>query len=209
MASQEDWPGAVLVVVVVLGFGVVHRHHGAGEDARPLPGVQAVDAGGGLLTAAQQPVPVLGALAPHQGDQVAPVVHDQVGAALQGLHQQVLIPLHVHPVDAEGLHPQVGHGGGHVVLGGQGVAAGEVHLGAPLPEDQTQVGGLGLQMDGDGDGQPLEGLLPAEALLNAAEGGHEVPHPLDLLMAGGGQGHILYDAHRYRSSLFSKNKSIF
>ena len=32
---------------------------------------------------------------------------------------------------------------------------------------------------------------------------------LDLLVAGGGQGHILYDAHRYRSSLFSKNKSIF
>ena len=32
-------PGAVLVVVVVLRLGIVHRHHGAGEDTRPLPGV--------------------------------------------------------------------------------------------------------------------------------------------------------------------------
>ncbi len=109
-------------------------------------------------------------LPPSRMDQVAPVVHDQVGAALQGLRQQVLIPRHVHPVDPIGVHPQLGHGGGHVVLGGQGVAAGEMDVGAPLPEDQTQVGGLGLQVDGDGDGQPLKGLLPAEALLDAATG---------------------------------------
>jgi hypothetical protein len=50
-------------------------------------------------------------------------------------------------------------------------------------------------MDGDGDGQTLKGLLTAETLLNAAQGGHEIPNPLDLLMAGGGQGHIFDDAH--------------
>ena len=187
--------GAVFVVVVVLGLGVVYRHHGAGEDARPLPGVQAVDAGGGLLTAPQQPVPVGSAPPPQQGDQVAAVVHDQVGAALQGLGQQVLIAPHVHPVDTEGLHPQAGHGSGHIVLGGQGVAAGEIHLGAPLPEHQPQVGGLGLQVDRDGDGQALKGLLPAEALFDAAQGGHEVPDPLDLLQAGRGQRQVFHDAH--------------
>ena len=37
--------GAVLVVIVVLGLGVVHRHHGAGQDALPLPGLEAQDAG--------------------------------------------------------------------------------------------------------------------------------------------------------------------
>ena len=175
--------GAVLVVVVVLGLGVVHRHHGAGQDARLLPGPQAVDAGGGLLTAADEPVPVLGALAPQQLNQVASVVHNQVGAALQGLCQQIFIALHIHSVDPEGLYPQPGHGGGHVVLGGQGVAAGEVDVCAPLPQHQPQIGRLGLQVDGDGDGQPGEGLLPAEPLLNAAESGHEVPHPLDFPQA--------------------------
>ena len=193
--------GAVLVVVVVLGFGVVHRHHGAGEDPGPLSGVETVDAGGGLLTAAQEPVAVGGTLAAEQADQVAAVVHDQVGAALQALCQQILIALHIHPVDAKGLHPQLRHGGGHVVLGGEGVAAGEIDLRAALPKNQAKVGGLGLQMDGDSDGQPGEGLFTAEAVLNAAEGGHEIPHPLDLLTARRGQGHILDDAHVV-SSLF-------
>ena len=187
--------GAVLVIVVVLGLGVVHCHHGTGQDALPLPGVEPVDAGGGLLTAADETVAVLGALAPQQVDEVAAVVHDQVGPALQSLNEEVLVLLHVHPVDPVGVHPQVGHGGGHIVLGGQGVAAGEVYVGAALPEDQPQIGGLGLQVDGHGDGQPREGLLPAEALLNAAEGGHEVPHPLDLLASRGGQRHILYNTH--------------
>jgi hypothetical protein len=68
-------------------------------------------------------------------------------------------------------------------------------LGAALAQHQTQIGGLGLQMDGDGDGQTGKGLLAAEALLNAAQGGHKVPHPLDLLPAGGGQRHIFYNAH--------------
>ena len=98
-------------------------------------------------------------------------------------------------MDAVGVHAGVGHGGGYVVLGGQGVAAGEVDLGAPLPEDQAQIGGLGLQMDRDGDGQPGEGLFLAEPLLNSAEGGHEIPHPLDFLMARGGQGHVFYNTH--------------
>ena len=179
----------------MLGLGVVDGHHGAGENARLLPGVEAVDAGGGLLTAAHEPLAVGGALVAQQGDEVAAVVHDEVGTALQGLHQQVLVALHVHAVDAEGLHAQISHGSGHVILGGQGVAAGEIHLGAALPQHQTQVGGLGLQVDRDGDGEALKGLFSAEALLNAAEGGHEVPHPLDLLMARGGQGHILDNTH--------------
>ena len=187
--------GAVLVVVVVLGLGVVDGHHGAGQDALPLPGVEAVDAGGGLLAAADEPVTVLGALAPQEVDQIAAVVHNQVRTALQGLHQEVLILLHVHAVDAVGIHTGVGHGGGHIVLGGQGVAAGEVDLGSPLPEDQAQVGCLGLQMDGYGDGQSRERLFPAKSLLNAAEGGHKIPYPLNFLMARRGQRHVFHNTH--------------
>ena len=195
--------GAVFVVVVVLGLGVVHRHHGAGEDARLLPGHQAVDAGGGLLAPGDEPVAILGALAPQQGDEVAAVVHDQVGAALQRLHQQILILLRGDAVDAIGVHTQVGHGGGHIVLGGQGVAAGEVHVGPALPQYQAQVGGFGLQVDGHGDGQPGKGLLPAKALLDSGQGGHKVPHPLDLLAAGGGQTGVFDDTHGGFSLLYN------
>ena len=75
--------GTVFVVVVVLGLGVVHRHHGAGQDARLLPGPQAVDAGGGLLTAADEPLTQIGAASAQQRDEVAAVVHDEVGTTLQ------------------------------------------------------------------------------------------------------------------------------
>ena len=60
-----------------------------------------------------------------------------MGAALQGLNEEVFVLLHVHPVDPVGGYTGVGHCGGHIVLGGQGVAAGEVDLGASLPEDQA------------------------------------------------------------------------
>ena len=78
---------------------------------------------------------------------ISAVVHDQVGAALQRLHQQILILLRGDTVDTIGVHAQVGHGGGHVVLGGQGVAAGEMHVGPALPQYQAQVGGFGLQVE--------------------------------------------------------------
>ena len=44
--------GAVLIVVVVLALGVVDVHHGERQLAGGGPGLEAVDAGGGLLTAA-------------------------------------------------------------------------------------------------------------------------------------------------------------
>ncbi len=192
-------PGAVLVVVVVLALGVVHRHHGAGQGALPLPGLQAEYPGGGLLTAAQQAVGVLGALARQQVHQIAAVVDDDVGAALQGLDQVGLVLLRGGAVPGVDIDPPVGHPGGHVVLGGQGVGAGEVDLGAPLPEDQPQVGGLGLQVDGDGHAHSGEGLLLHKAGLDLGQGGHMAAHPVDFAVAGGGQGGVADDAHKYNS----------
>ena len=197
--------GTVFVVVVVLGLGVVHRHHGAGQDARLLPGDKAVDAGCGLLTAADEPLAQIGTAPAQQRDEVTAVVHDEVGTALQGLYQQVLVLLGGNAVNAVGIHTQVGHGGGHIVLGRQGITAGEMHIGSALPQNQPQVGGLGLQMDRYGDSQSGKGLFLAETLLNAAEGRHKIPHPLDLLQARGGQGHIFYNTHSFLA-LFYKFK---
>ena len=187
--------GAVLVVIVVLGLGVVHRHHGAGQDARLLPGLQPEDAGGGLLAAADEAVGIVLALAPQQVDQVPAVVNDDVGAALEGFGQVVLIFLGGGAVDAEGLYSQAGKAGSHVVLGGQRVGAGEVDLRTPLGEHIAQVGGFGLQMDGHGHPQAPEGLLLFKAGLNLRQGGHKVPDPLDFSPAGLGQGHVFHNAH--------------
>ena len=158
-------------------------------------GTQAQDAGGGLLAAADEVFSQVGALAPQQVDQVAAVIHHQVGLELQRLNEMGLVLLRRGAVDTEGLHPHAGQSGGHVVLGGQGVGAGEPHLGAALGQHQTQIGGLGLQVDGHGHPQPGKGLLLLKTGLNPAECGHKIPYPLDLSAAGLGQGHISYHAH--------------
>ena len=134
-AVPDGLAGAVLVVIVVLGLGVVHGHHGAGQDAVLLAGLQAEDAGGGLLAAADEVAGVLFTLAAQQVDEVPAVVNDDVGAALERLDEVHFILLGRSAVDAKGLHAQAGETGGHVVLGGEGVGAGQAHLRSALAED--------------------------------------------------------------------------
>ena len=119
----------------MLGLGVVDGHHGAGEDALPLPSLQAQDAGGGLLAAADEAVAQFLVAAADEVDEVAAVVHNQVGVALQGLDQQVFIFLRRDAVDAVGIHAHAGDACGHVVLGGEGVTAGQVDFCAALGQD--------------------------------------------------------------------------
>ena len=167
-----------------------------------LLGLQAEDAGGGLLAAPHEAVGVFLTLAPQQVDQVAAVVDDDVGVALEGLGEMVLILLGGGPVDSKGLHPQGCQAGGHVVLGGQGVGAGQIDLCAAFGQNIAQVGGLGLQVDGHRHPQAFKGLLLLEAGLDLGQGRHEVPDPLDLSPAGLGQGHIFHNAHRFVSFSF-------
>ena len=194
-AVPDRLPGAVFVVIIMLGLGVVDRHHGAGQDARLLPGLQTKDAGGGLLTAADQAVRVRLALAPQQVDQVPAVINDQVGVALQGLREVLLVLLRAGPVDAKGLHPHGRQAGGHVILGGQGVGTGQIDFRAPLLEHIAQVGGLCLQMDRHRHTEPLKGFLPQKPGLNLRQRGHKVPDPLNLFPAGFRQRGIFNNAH--------------
>ena len=193
--GHDRLAGAVFVVIVVLGLGIVDGHHGAGKDTLPFPRLQAQDAGGSLLTAANEAVAQLLAAAADEVDEIAAVVHDQVGVARQGFHQQVFVLLRSDAVDAIGIHAHAGDACGHIVLGGQGITAGQVDFCAPLGQHQTQIGGLGFQVDGDGDAETGEGLFPFEPFLNGGQGGHEGAHPLDLGAAGFGQGHIFDNAH--------------
>ena len=68
-------------------------------------------------------------------------------------------------------------------------------LGAALGEHIAQIGGFGLQMDGHRHPQTGKGLLLLEAGLNAAQGGHEVPNPVDFAASGGGKRGIFHNTH--------------
>ena len=203
-AVPHGLTGAVLIIIVVLGLGVVHRHHGTGQAALPLPGLQPQDAGGGLLAAAQEAVPILRAVPADEVYQVSPVVDEDVGTAFQRLPQEAVVPRRVHAVDTEGLHPQGGDPRRHVVLGGQRVGTGEEDLRSALFQHQGQVRGLGLQMHGNGDALPRKGLFPLKTGLDPRKGGHEIPHPADLLPSGLRQRRVLDDAHF--SPPFNKKK---
>ena len=116
--GHDRLAGAVFVVIVVLGLGIVDGHHGAGKDTLPFPRLQAQDAGGSLLTAANEAVAQLLAAAADEVDEIAAVVHDQVGVARQGFHQQVFVLLRSDAVDAIGIHAHAGDACGHIVLSG-------------------------------------------------------------------------------------------
>ena len=63
----------------------------------------------------------------------------------------------------------VDQGRRHVVLGGQGVAAGDDHVGASRLQDPAEVGGLGLQVDAQADGveELAAGVVHGEAVEQA------------------------------------------
>ena len=72
---------------------------------------------------------------------------------------------------------------GHVVLGGQGIAAGDVHLGSAGRKDLAKMGGLGLQMNAEGYFQPLEGQFAPKILFYAVQKRHMIPDPLYLKLS--------------------------
>ncbi len=191
--------GPVLVVIIMLGFGVIDRHHGAGQDPLPLPCLKPQDPGGRLLAASDQGAGVLPAAPAQQIDQVAPVVHDQMWAAGQRLGQKVLVFLRGDSVFSKGLDPHAGDGRRHIILGGERIAACQKDLRPALFQDKTQICGLCLQVDRNGDAQPLEGLIFFKFLFDLRERRHEGAHPFNFLYARRRKSFVAYIAHIYVS----------
>ena len=75
----------------VLAIGVIDIHHGIVQQPRLLSCKQTVNTRGGLLTAADQAISQLAALAVEQGDKVAAVVDDQIGVTGKGGDQIALV----------------------------------------------------------------------------------------------------------------------
>ena len=189
-AVEHGLARAVAVVEQVLAVGVVDGDHREGQPPLALERAQAQHAGGRLLAAAQDAGAERGAARKQRVQQVAPVVDDDVRPARGGaLDIGLILPLRraVARADAD---PARGERRRHVVLRGERVAAGHVHLGPARGEHAAQAGGLGLEVDGQGDFEPAERLFLTELRLDAGEQRHIAPRPFDLVLAGGGEGSV-------------------
>ena len=141
-------------------------------------------------------------------DQVAAVIDDEVRAGGQGILQQSGVFLLVYAVLCVDFHAAFRKRGSHVILRGEGVAAGDVHLRAAQGHDPAEIGGLRLHMDGQRDLQTGEGAGLFKLRRDGAEQGHMGLHPGDLPLAGGGQGNITDGAHASTAFLRASARSV-
>ena len=196
---------AVSVVKEMLALRVVDADHGEGQISRPVHGLQADDAGGGLLTAAQDVRDQIAHLGVHHVHQIAAVVDDDVGARGQRSADMGVVFLLRGSVPGMYLKARLYQGRCHVVLCGKRVGAGHIHFRAACRQHLAQVRGLGLQMHGKGDLLSRKGLRPTEFLLQRAKQVAVSFYPLDFLFAGSGQvdvsdlaAHFLFPFRRAR-----------
>ena len=148
--------GAVAVVKEMLAVGIVDEHHREEELLLGVEGDEAVYACGGLLAAAYDVRNELGELAVDAGNQVASIVDDDVRADFKHAADVGLILLGSGSVPGEDIQTRVVEGCRNVVLGGEGIAAGDVHLRTAGGEHLAKVGRLGLKVYGQGYFQALE-----------------------------------------------------
>ena len=85
--------------------------------------------------------------------------------------------------------------GSHIVLSGQGVAAGGMDFCAAGSQAQGQISRFGLHMDGHGDLFAGKGFLLFKPGADGGQGRHKILDPGDFHTAILGQGHISDDAH--------------
>ena len=187
--------GSVFIIIVMFCFRVINCHHRTGKNPFSLPGFQTDNAGGGLLTATDQVICILCASSPQEVNQVTAVIYDEVGMALKGFCQKVFIFLSVHSIFTKGFHSHLGHSRRHIILGRQGVTSREEYFSPTLFQHQSKVGGLGLQMYGNGDSQPFKRLFLLKLFLDLSQGRHVGPNPLNLSHSGRRQGSIFYNTH--------------
>jgi hypothetical protein len=191
MPSMVDWP--VTVVEEVLGHGVVDRNDGIAKHAVGRHGLQADNAGGGLLGAADDLGHQVLLLGVQNADHVGAVIHGNLGAFANGLVDMFVIGLVVFALDGESRHLEELHAcGRNVVLGAQGVRGAEPHISTARLQCGHQVGGFGCYVQACADGHAFEGFFLRETLLDAFEHRHVHGRPLNAVEPFLRQSHILY-----------------
>ena len=180
----------------MLAVGVVDLDHREGELAVLGQLAYAVYAAGGLLAAAYDIPAQLGEVGAHGLQQVAAVVDYDVGTVGEDVLDVAEVLLLARAVDGVDFHPAGGERRGDVVLRGERVGAGDVHLGASGGQHAAEICGLGLQVHGEGDLHAGKGLFPGKVRLDAAQHGHVAAHPGYLGLARRGEGYVAYFVHR-------------
>ena len=186
----------------MLAVGVVDLDHREAELALAVHGRQTDDAGGGLLTAADDILQLVLQLGMQQVHQVAAVVDDDVGMVRERFLQVGVILLRCRAVPGIDVQPGFDQGGGNVILGREGVRAGDEHLGAAGSQYLAEVGGFRLQMDGEGDALSRKGPGLAKLLFEASEDGAVSFDPLDFVLARRRKTEIPNHTHHLFSFIF-------
>lgn len=121
---------------------------------------------------------------------VAAIIDDNVRLDRQGLALEIMIFFQRTAVGCQYGHAPAGQPRAYVILRGKRIGAGGVYFAAALVDHLRQIGGLCLQMDADHHFQPGKGLLFPKLFGNAAQNGHMLFDPVDLLNPLRGQPHI-------------------
>ena len=178
-AVQRALAGAVAVVEQVLGHGVVDGDDRVLQRAVLGHGLEANDAGGGLLRAADHRVQQLGPLAVQRRQQVTAVVHGHVRLVIQRGVEMLVVGVVVLALDGVDGHLVVGHQrGGHVILRAQRVAGGQHHIRAAGLQDPHQIAGLRRHVQARADAQSLQRPVLAHPLFQQVEHRHLARCPL-------------------------------
>lgn len=181
MPSHTLWPVPVAVVKEMLAVRVVDAEHGEVQLARGRTAAQADHAGGGFLAAAAQVFGPFRVFLVQNVHHVAAVINEHVGLFAQDAAQIVVVFFRGAAVGGVDGHAAFAERSAYVVLGGEGIAARRKDVGAALMQHLGQIGGLGLQMNGDGHLQPFQRAVALQVLRNAIQHRHVAAGPFDLL----------------------------
>ena len=190
-AVQSGLAGAVAVVEKVLTHGVVDGHGRELKGAISFHGLEADDAGGRFFHRGDDVLGEVFAGGVEEGDEIAAVVHGDVGLDVEGGVHVTEVGVAVFAFDGVDVDAVLfDECGGIVILGGEGVGGAGDDFSAAGDEGAEEVGGLRSDVETGAHAVALEGLFLGEALADGGEDGHVLVGPFDAFFAFGGEGEV-------------------
>ncbi len=126
-----------------------------------------------------------------EGDEIAAVVHSDVGLDVEGGVHVAEVGVAVFAFDGVDVDAVLfDEGGGVVILGGEGIGSAGDDFSAAGDEGAEEVGGFGSDVQAGRHAVALQGLFLGEAFADGGEDGHVLVGPFDALFAFGGEGKI-------------------
>ncbi|EEP28603.1 hypothetical protein GCWU000342_01413 [Shuttleworthella satelles DSM 14600] len=144
-------------------------------------GAQADDAGCGFLAAADDVGEFLSHGAVEHADQITAIINDNIAVVGQNLPQVSGVLLLTGIVPGIDIEAGLGQGRGDIILCGEGVGPGHIHLCSACGKHFAQIGRLCLQVDGEGDADAGEGLFSSKIFLQTSEEGAVLFDPVNFV----------------------------